>query len=114
MRVLPQDLTAAKKEEQFATISRYVLKYASDKALRLMLPEPRGSFDSVEEKICNKLVHFKFANGSTGKGYELTESGRFVLNMLNTKQHVALRRVMAEAHLAHMTFAQLSNALLIP
>ena len=88
------------REEQVVAISRNVLKYARDKALRLMLPEPRGSFESVGEKVCLELQHFQFAQFVTSKGYQLTEAGKHALALLNEKRHSDLRRVMLEAHLA--------------
>ena len=65
----------ASKEEQTGTISRNVLKYARDRALRLMLPEPKGTYDTVGEKVCQELGHFEFADAKKGRGYELTTSG---------------------------------------
>ncbi|MBI4303398.1 MAG: hypothetical protein HY665_03565 [Chloroflexi bacterium] len=70
----------------------------SDKALRLMLPEPRGTFETVGEKICQELVHFQFAR--SGKTvYELTESGRNVLDLLKKRSFAELRKVMVQVHL---------------
>lgn len=88
----------ARREEQTSAISRSVLKYVSDKALRLMLPEPKGTFETVGEKICQELVHFQFAKPVRG-GYELTEAGRAVLELLENHRHVELRRIMAKVHL---------------
>lgn len=88
------------REEQVVAVSRNVLKYARDKALRLMLPEPRGSFESVGEKVCQELQHFDFAVATTKKGYQLTEAGKSVLALLNEKRHAELRRTMVVVHLA--------------
>ena len=98
LRVLAGLPSTAQREEQTRTISRSVRKYAIDKALRLMLPEPRGTFDTAGGKICQELVHFEFAR-SVSRAYELTESGRAVLNLLENHQYQNLRRVMIEAHL---------------
>lgn len=87
-----------RREEQTSAISRSVLKYVSDKALRLMLPEPKGTFETVGEKICQELVHFQFAKSVRG-GYELTEAGKAVLELLENHGHVELRRIMATVHL---------------
>jgi hypothetical protein len=91
-------LPLADRAEQTRTVSRNVLKYARDKALRLMLPEPRGSFETVGEKVCQELVHFGFAHLVHNQGYELTEAGKSALDLLNTKEHMDLRRAMVRAH----------------
>lgn len=90
---------AASREEQLQAIARGVLKYASDRALRLMLPEPKGNFSAVGEKVCQELVHFEFARVEKGL-YELSDSGREVLGLLNDRRFVELRRAMVSAHLA--------------
>ena len=102
LRVLAAMPTAS-RDEQNQAISRSVLKYARDKTLRLMLPEPKSSFEAVGEKICQELAHFAFAVGAKGKGYELTEAGKLVLAMLNQKKHKELRRTMALVHLETYT-----------
>ncbi len=89
----------APREEQSATIARNVLKYARDKSLRLMLPEPKGTYETVGEKVCQELAHFKFAESAKGRGYVLTEKGLEVLELLNDKEYVELRRLMAAVHL---------------
>ena len=38
-------------DEQLQAIARGVFKYASDRALRLMLSEPKGNFSTVGEKV---------------------------------------------------------------
>ena len=98
LRVLAGLPPSARREEQEATISRSVLKYVSDRALRLQLPEPRGTFQTVGEKVCRELVHFRFAV-STQDAYELTELGKESLDLLNRRRHAELRRVMARVHL---------------
>ena len=98
LRVLAGLPPSARREEQEATISRSVLKYVSDRSLRLLLPEPRGTFQTVGEKVCRELVHFGFAISSKGT-YELTECGREVLGLLAGRKHAELRRVMARVHL---------------
>lgn len=89
----------ASRDEQNQAISRSVLKYARDKALRLMLPEPKSSYETVGEKICQELAHFCFAIATKGKGYELTDVGQTVLTLLNQKKTLQLRRTMAMVHL---------------
>jgi hypothetical protein len=95
----------ASREEQNSTISRSVLKYARDKALRLMLPEPKGTYDTVGEKVCQELGHFEFAEAKKGRGYELTTAGLEILGLLNERNHFEIRRRMALIHLK--TYANL-------
>jgi hypothetical protein len=87
------------RDEQLQAIARGVLKYASDRALRLMLPEPKSNFSTAGEKVCQELVHFQFARVEKGT-YELTESGKKTVRLLNERQFVELRRAMIYAHLA--------------
>ena len=72
-------------------------KYAIDKALRLMLPEPRGSFSSVGDKVLQELAHLQLAKLVRGKGYVLTELGIQAVEALNSKKYDSLRRLMAKA-----------------
>ncbi len=73
-------MPTAPREEQNRALARNALKYARDRALRLMLPEPKSSFDSVGSKICQELAHFSFARSVKGKGYELTDIPLLELN----------------------------------
>ena len=98
LRVLAGLSPRAPRDEQTKTISRNVRKYVTDKALRLMLPEPRGTFETAGEKICQELVHLGFATPISRK-YKLSENGRNVLRLLNNRQHKQLRRVMVKSHL---------------
>ena len=84
LRVLAA-MPEASREEQNATISRSVLKYARERALRLMLPEPKGTYDTVGEKVCQELAHFEFAESKRGRGYELTSKGMETLGLLNER-----------------------------
>ena len=61
LRVLSGLPVGASRTEQTDTIGRSIRKYVSDKALRLMLPEPRGTFETAGEKVCQELVHMQFA-----------------------------------------------------
>ena len=88
----------ASRDEQTATIARSVLKYARDKALRLMLPEPKGTYETVGEKVSQELAHFDYAEATKGHGYSLTSVGKEILGLLNQKKHVELRRRMALIH----------------
>src|SRR3954465_9254240 len=81
LRVLAA-MPAAARDEQTQTISRSVLKFARDKAIRLMLPEPKSNYESLGEKICQELAHFEFADAVRNKGYTLTAEGNRVLGLL--------------------------------
>lgn len=98
LRVLDA-LPSAKRDEQIETVTRNILKYARDNALRLLLPEPRGNFETTSEKVCAELVHFGYAQRSHGSGYELTTQGLSTLNLLNRKRFRDLRREMVRVHL---------------
>lgn len=98
LRVLAA-MPSAARDEQTQTISRSVLKFARDKAIRLMLPEPKSNYESVGEKVCQELAHFEFADGIRSKGYTLTDEGTRVLALLENKEFVELRRTMASVHL---------------
>lgn len=98
LRVLAGLPTTARREEQIKTISRSVLKYVNDRALRLMLPEPQGTFEIVGERICQELVHFKFARYIKG-GYKLTDAGKNALKLLNEHEYVELRKLIVQVHL---------------
>lgn len=89
----------AGREDQFAAVTKNVAKYAREKALRLMLPEPRSDFTSVGEKVLQELNHLELARAMRGKGYILTELGTLAVQALNSKKYPPLRRLMAKAHL---------------
>ena len=98
LRVLKGLSPAVQREEQTNTISRNIRKYAMERALRLMLPEPKGTFDSAGRKTCQELVHLELAN-SGNRVYELTRQGQEVLDLLENRQFSELRRAMICAHL---------------
>lgn len=75
------------------------MKYMRDRALRLMLPEPKGTYETVGEKICQELVHFDFAEPRKHGGYSLTSAGEAILRMLNDGSYPEVRRRMALIHL---------------
>jgi len=85
------------REGQINAISKSILKYANDKAKRFMLPEPKGTFETIGEKVCQELVHLKLAQKSQGS-YELTENGTRALELLNNGKYADLRRIMVMAH----------------
>jgi hypothetical protein len=99
LRVLASLSGNSAREAQFSSVSRNVLKYASDKALRLMLPAPRGDFQSVGEKVCQELAHLGLAKAPRGRGYSLTEEGEEALRLLNGGKNIELRHRMIELHL---------------
>ena len=99
LRVLDGMRTSAERSQQVEAISSNVRKFVSDRALRLMLPEPRGTFQTVGEKICQELVHFGFARSVRGSPYELTALGQMALGLLANQQYAELRQAMAEVHL---------------
>jgi hypothetical protein len=86
------------RRDQLDAIRRGVVKYVEDRALRLMLPEPRGTFESVAPKICQELIHFGFAHLERN-AYVLTARGKEVLGLLTGGAFRELRRVMIVAHL---------------
>ena len=98
LRVLAGLPSSARRDQQTGTISRSVRKYVSDRALRLMLPEPRGTFETIGEKVCQELVHLQFAKSLKGV-YEITDQGRNILHLLDNRDHQELRRVMIKTHL---------------
>ena len=99
LRVLDGMRTSAERSQQVEAISSNVRKFVSDRALRLMLPEPRGTFQTVGEKICQELVHFGFAGSERGGPYELTIFGQMALGLLADRRYVELRQAMAGVHL---------------
>ena len=99
LRVLDGIGTSAERSQQVEAISINVRKFVSDRALRLMLPEPRGTFQTVGEKICQELVHFGFARSERGSPYELTIFGRMALGLLADRRYVELREAMVGVHL---------------
>ena len=99
LRVLDGMGTSAERSQQVEAISSNVRKFVSDRSLRLMLPEPRGTFQTVGEKICQELVHFGFARSERGSPYELTILGRMTLSLLADRRYVELRETMVGVHL---------------
>ena len=98
LRVLAGLPTGTSRAEQTGAISRNIRKYVSDKALRLMLPEPRGIFETAGEKVCHELVHLQFARSLKGT-YEITDAGKEARLLLDSQRHQELRRIMVAAHL---------------
>jgi len=98
IRVLGTENTNIPKQEQCDIIARSILKYARDKALRLLLPEPRGTFESIGEKVCYELVHFKIAD-SQKNSFALTDYGNYIFSLISNKKFSDLRKEMVCVHL---------------
>ena len=64
LRVLANSPEDTGRTIQVREISRNVQKFVTDKALRLMLSQPGGTFQGTGEKVCQELVHFRFARSS--------------------------------------------------
>ena len=99
LRVLAGMPDAKERSSQLEAISRSVLKFVTDRALRLMLPDPRGTFESVGGKVCQELANFHFVHAERGRPYELTADGKEALALLSDHKYVELRRLMAQMHL---------------
>jgi len=98
LRVLANMSVDQGRNAQVREISRSVQKFVTDKALRLMLSQPGGTFQGTGEKVCQELVHFQFVR-STGGRYEVTKDGHLVLGLLASQDFRTLRRMMAQVHL---------------
>lgn len=98
LRVLGRVPAKSGRRCQTETISQSVLKFVRDKALRLMLREPKGTFETTGEKICHELVRLQLAH-SLRAGYELTSMGKEILSLLEAQEYIELRTRMIAAHL---------------
>lgn len=83
-------------------IGTAVQKLVMDRALRLMLPAPRGTFSSVGEKVLNELKHFGLTE-SAEKSIRLSEAGYAAWKLLENRQFVELRRLFARLHVETYT-----------
>ena len=99
LRVLEGLGGKAERNGQTEVISSNVRKFVTDKALRLMLPEPRGTFRVVGGKVCQEMVHLGLACAERGKPYQLTDVGRSALALLSNRKYVELRALMVTARL---------------
>ena len=93
---LPDD---AERKQQVEVISGNVRKLVNDRALRLMLPQPRGTFQSAGQKVGQELVQLGLAKAERGEPYQLTDLGQTALDALSSQQYVDLRDLMVRAHL---------------
>jgi len=89
-----------KREELTNAVSRSVGQYVRDRALRLMLAAPRGTFETVGEKVCQELVHLELARSVPGS-YELAGLGQHALSLLDSRRTRELRTLMVQGHLQH-------------
>lgn len=99
LRVLEASPNAVDKATQMATISRSIYNHVCHRSLRLMLPEPKGTYRVAGEKVCQELMHFGLVGAEKGMPYRLTESGLSTLALLEQRRYTDLRKVMAELHL---------------
>ena len=96
LRALPRNTT---KATQLEIISKNIYNHICHRSLRLMLPEPKGTYRVAGEKVCQELRHFGFVTVEKGKPYRLTESGLDTLTLLDENKYTNLRRKMIEMHL---------------
>ena len=99
LRVIEALPSTVDKTTQTDTISKSIYSHVCHRSLRLMLPEPKGTFQSAGGKVCQELRHFGFVSGKKGLPYRLTESGLATLALLEENRYSDLRKTMAEAHL---------------
>ncbi len=102
LRVLDGMPATSKRSEQIATIASNVRKFVSDRNQRLMVAAPGTTYQGTAEKICTELEQFRFVKSqgkSAGSRYDLTESGRHILDLMAERNAVALRHLMARTHL---------------
>ena len=102
LRVLDGLPPISKRAEQTKAIASNVLKFVSDRNQRLMVAAPGSTYEGTAKKICVELEQFRFVKSqgkSAGGRYDLTESGRHILNLLEEQNAVDLRRLMARTHL---------------
>lgn len=102
LRVLDGMPPTSKRTEQIKAIASNVLKFVSDRNQRLMVATPGTTYQGTAKKICTELEQFHFVKSqgqSAGNRYDLTESGRHILDLMAEQDAVGLRRLMARTHL---------------
>ena len=102
LRVLDGMASATKRTEQIEAVASNVRKFVSDRNRRLMVAVPGTTYHGTAEKICTELEQFRFVKSrrkAAGGRYDLTGSGRQVLDLLAQQNAVDLRRLMARVHL---------------
>ena len=110
LRVLHKLPQGTEKARQFELISQSIYSHVCSRSLRLMLPEPKGTYKVAGEKVCRELAHFGFAHAQKGQPYGLTSAGLGALELLESKRYTDLRRLMAQVHLN--TYSNLRAVLL--
>ena len=102
LRVLGGMPLTSKRTEQIEVVASSIRKFVSDRNQRLMVATRPTTYQVTAGKICKELEDFNFVQ-SRGKptegGYDLTESGQHVLDLLAQQNAVDLRRFMARTHL---------------
>ena len=99
LRVLQALPDTVAKTNQLETISNSIHNHVCGRSLRLMLPEPKGTYRSAGEKVCQELRHFGFVSAAKGMPYRLTQDGLDVLSLLDGNRYTDLRRLMIKVHL---------------
>lgn len=102
LRVLDGMPPTYNRAEQIDAVASNVLKFVRDRNQRLMVAAPGTTYQGTASKICTELEQFHFVKSerkSSGGRYNLTESGRHILNLLAEKNASELRRIMARIHL---------------
>ena len=99
LRVLQALPDTEAKAIQLETISKSIHNHVCDRSLRLMLPEPKGTYRTTGEKVCQELRHFGFVSVAKGRPYRLTQDGLDALALLDGKKFTDLRRLMIKMHL---------------
>ena len=102
LRVLDGLPPTSKRTEQIKAIASNVLKFVSDRNQRLMVAAPGTTYQGTAKKICTELEQFRFVKSqgqSAGNRYDLTESGRHILDLMAEQDVAGLRRLMARTHL---------------
>lgn len=102
LRVLDGMASATKRTEQIEAVASNVRKFVSDRNRRLMVAVPGTTYHGTAKKICTELEQFRFVQSRgkvAGGRYDLTGSGRQVLDLLAQQRAVDLRRLMARIHL---------------
>ena len=102
LRVLDGMPSTSERAEQIEAVASNVRKFVSDRNQRLMIAAPGTTYQGTAKKICTELEQFHFVRSkrtSRGGRYDLTESGRHILDLLAEQNAVELRRLMARTHL---------------
>ena len=102
LRVLNGMPSTSERAEQIEAVASNVLKFVRDRNQSLMVAAPGTSYQGTAKKICTELEQFHFVKSkgkSAGGRYAVTDSGRYVLDLMADQNVVELRRLMARIHL---------------